>query len=147
MRAEPRELTHAIGTLGDEDAHRVGIAQARAGSQRVDEVQIGRVGRGQRRGHAALRVARRGMRQLALGQHEHGQAPARRVERSRQPRDATPQHEDVVHNGQPRCRLGRSRIQTRFEPARCTASSASIGRFASSTCTIRGAYDASSASS
>ena len=48
---------------------------------------------------------------------------------------------------QPRWRVGWSRIQTRFEPARCTASSASIGRFASSTCTIRGAYAASSASS
>ena len=97
VRAEQRQLAHTVGTLGHEDAHRVGVAETRAGGQRVDEVQIGRVGRGQRGGHAALRVARRGVRQLTLGQHEHGKAPARRVERSRQPRDAAPQHEDVVH--------------------------------------------------
>ena len=116
------ELAHAVGAFGHEDAHRVDVAQPRARGQRVGEVQIGRVGRGERGRDAALRVARRRMRQLALGQHEHRQASPRRVERSRQPRDATPQHEDVVHERQPRWRVGWSRIQTRFEPARCTAS-------------------------
>ena len=80
-------------------------------------------GCGERGRDAALRVARRGVRELAFRQHEHRQASTRRVERGRQPRDATPQHEDVEHGTQPRWREGWSRIQTRFEPARSTASS------------------------
>ena len=97
VRAETRQLAYPVGTFGHEDAHRVGVAEACARGQRVDEVQIRRVGRGERGRDAALCVPRGRVRELTLGQDEHRQAPPRRVERSRQPRDATPQHEDVVH--------------------------------------------------
>ena len=97
VRAEPRELADPVRSLGHEDAHRIGVAQTRACGERVDEVKIRRVGRGERGRDTALRVARGRVRQLALGQDEHRQSPPRRVERSGQPRDATPQNEDVVH--------------------------------------------------
>ena len=145
-RAERGELAHAVGPLVDEHADRVDVAQARARVQRVGEVQLGRVGLGERGRDAALGVARRRVRQLALRQHEHRQAPTRRMERGRQPCDAAPQHEDVEHDDQPRWLSPCARIQTRLEPRRCTASSSEIGRFASSTWTIVGAYAASSAS-
>ena len=56
-RAERHELAHPVGSLGDEHAHRVGIAEPGAGGERVGEVQLGRVGLFERGGDSTLRVA------------------------------------------------------------------------------------------
>ena len=111
-----RELADPVGALGHEHAHRVDVAQPGARGQRVGEVQLGRVGRGERGGDATLRVARRRVRQLALREHERRQAlAARRGARSSGPRRRSPARGRRTRS-QPRWR-SESRIQTRFEPA------------------------------
>ena len=57
--AERRELAHPVGAFGHEHADRFDVAEAGARGERVGEVQLGGVGRGERGGDAALRVARR----------------------------------------------------------------------------------------
>ena len=142
LRAERGELADAVGALGHEHLHRLDVAQPGAGRERVGEVQLGRVGRGQRGGDAALRVAGRRQRQLALRQHDRRQPLPSGLERGRETGDAAPEHENVDHATSLRGRgAGRTgydarelgsirpvRIHTRFEPARRTACSAGIAR-------------------
>ncbi len=88
--AEGGELAYAVRALGHQDAHGLDVAQSGARGERVGEMQLGRVGLGERGCDTALRVARGGVRELTFGQHEHRQASTGRVERGRQPRDAAP---------------------------------------------------------
>ena len=157
VRAERGELADPVGAFGHEHLHGLDVAEPGAGGERVGEVQLGRVGRGQRGRDAALRVPRRRERQLALRQHDRRQPLPSGLERGRETGDAAPEHENVDHaislgesvpgrTGSRRSSANRVppsdpvRIHTRFEPARCTACSAGIGRLRSSTCTICGSY-------
>ena len=97
VRAERRELSHPIGPFGHEHPDRLDVAQSRARGERVGEVQLRRIGLGQRRGDATLRVAGRRERQLALGQHDRRQALTRGLQRGRETGDAAPEHENVDH--------------------------------------------------
>ncbi len=142
-RTERDELVHPGGALVDEDAHRLVVAQAGAGAQRVGQVQVGRVlVAAEHGGHPALGPAGGGLRQLALGQHPEGQRGPRRrdgfgeTDRGRQPGDAAAQDQDVegsrpglwAHAGSVRGASSTSR----------RADASSITRFRPSTCTTRG---------
>ena len=91
------ELVDAAGSLVDEDADGVDVAQPGPGGERVGEVQVGRVGiAGEHRGDAALGPAGGGLIELALG--EHADAQAERVggpHRGREPGHAAAQDEQV----------------------------------------------------
>ena len=106
-----------VGTLLDEHAHRVDIAEARAGTQRVGEMQLGRVDvLLEHRGDTALRVlsgrpAERGLRD----DHDARTAP-RGTNRRREPGDATTEHQHVegVHRIQPTRAVTRARRDLRW---------------------------------
>ena len=71
-RAQGDELVHPVGSLGHEDAHRVGIAQPRPHGQGVGEVEVGRVlVSAQSRRHTALGPAGRRLAELRLGEDPH----------------------------------------------------------------------------
>ena len=93
-----------LGSLVDEDADGVDVAQAGAGRERVGEVEVGGVGvAGEHRGDAALGPAGGGLVELALGEHADPQAECvGRPHRGRQPRHAAAedqQVESVVEGG------------------------------------------------
>jgi hypothetical protein len=93
------ELADPVGTFGHEHTDGVGVAEAGPGCDRVGEMQLGGVVGGvlEGRGDAALRVARRGVRKLALGEHEDRPAGARGVDGTRQAGDPTAEHQQVEH--------------------------------------------------
>jgi hypothetical protein len=70
-RAGDDQPPHGVGALGDQDPHRLLVAQARAGHQGVVQVLLGGVALAQRRGDAALRPAGRAVVQHGLGDHQH----------------------------------------------------------------------------
>ena len=140
----------AARALVDEDAHRLLVAQAGAGRQRVGEVQVGRVLVGaEHRGDAALGPARGGLRQRALGQHAERQRRRRpagtgQPHRGRQAGDATPEDQDVEGSGPgPGGHAGSFSVSS----ASRRADTSSITRLRPSTCTTRGTYASSSARS
>ena len=95
--AERDELVDARRALVDEHAHGVDVAQPGAGGERVGEVEVGRVGvAAEHRGHAALGPARRGLLELALGEHADPHAvDLGGPHRGRQPGHAGAEHEQV----------------------------------------------------
>ena len=99
--AQRDELVDAAGSLVDEDADGVDVAQPGAGGERVGEVQVGGVRvAGEHRGDAALGPSRGGLIELALG--EHADAQAERVggpHRGRQAGDAAAEDEEVESPG------------------------------------------------
>ncbi len=93
-RADVHELPHAVGALVDQHADGLLVAEAGAGVDGVLEVQLGRVGRAQRRGDASLREERRGVVEGRLG--EQPDAPAARGgDGGREAGDAAAEHEHV----------------------------------------------------
>ena len=78
LAVEPRtdldQLADPVGALVDEHSDGVGVAQPRAGVDRVLEVQLGGVGLAQGRGDAALGEEGRRVVQAGLGQQ--ADAPA-----------------------------------------------------------------------
>ena len=95
--AERDQLVDAGRSLVDQHPHGVHVAQARAGGERVGEVQVGGVGvAAEHRGDAALGPARGGLLELALGEHAHGHAvQLGRPHRGGQPRDPRSQDEEI----------------------------------------------------
>ena len=69
------ELGDAAGSLVDEDADCLDVAQAGPRGERVGEVQVGRVGiASEHRGDASLGPSSRGLIELTLGEHADSQA-------------------------------------------------------------------------
>ena len=99
--AEGDQLVDPGRPLVHEHPHRVLVAQPGARGQGVGEVEVGRVGiAAQHRGHAALRPPRRGLGQLALGQHADPQpVDVGRPHRGRQAGDAGPEDQQVEDRG------------------------------------------------
>ena len=98
-RAHGDELTDALGAFGDEHAHRVRVAEAGAGRDGVGEVQLGRVVGTvvERGGDTTLRIARRGVGELAFREDDHRPAGASGMDGSRQAGDPTAEHQQVEH--------------------------------------------------
>jgi hypothetical protein len=92
--SEGDQLAQGSGTLGDERADSILVAQPGAGSQRVVEVVLRAVSRTDRGGHAAHRPARRAGRERVL---RHDQHPAELAgpQRCREAGDARPDDDDV----------------------------------------------------
>ena len=97
LRAERRQLADTVGALGHEHLHRLDVAEPGARGERVGEMQLPRVGLGQRGGDAALRVTGGRERQLALREHDRRQALPSGLERGRETGDTAPEHENVDH--------------------------------------------------
>ena len=121
--AEGDELVHAVGSLVDEHAHGVDVAQPVAGGERVGEVEVGGVGIGaaEHGGHAALGPPGRRHVEGGLGEHADPHAQARGPHRGRQAGDAGAEDEQVERLGHqlgsiaaprevrlPACRSGRN---------------------------------------
>ena len=104
-RPARHELAHARRPLGDQDLHRLGVGQATARGERVREVRLGRVGRVERGGDAALRPHRRPRQEPALRHQQHPRHVRAQLERRRQARD--PRADDYrVGLGRPAGRRG-----------------------------------------
>ena len=96
-RAERDELADPVGALGHEDPHRVGVAQAGAGGERVGEVELGRVVAGVSSAAAtppwAYRVAE--LASSPLVRTTTDQPAPCGVDRGREAGDAAAEHEEV----------------------------------------------------
>ncbi len=110
-RVEPRagrdQPPYGVGALGDEDAHRLLVAQARAGDQGVVEVLLGGVALAEGRGDAALRPAGRAVVETRLGDHHGGQARRPAAQGGGETGDAGADDHHVRVDGPP----GRRRVQ------------------------------------
>ena len=95
--AELDQVAHPVGSLVDQDPHRVSVAQPAARGEGVGEVQVGRVGRpAERGGDAALGPPGGGPVQRALGEHGDPEpVTLGGADRCREPGDAGPEHEQV----------------------------------------------------
>jgi hypothetical protein len=96
-RTQRHEVADAIGSLGDEDAHGIGIAKPRTRRERVGEVELGGVAGCERGGHAPLRVLGGGAAQLTLGEHERREPRPSGSDRGRQPGHPGPEHQQITH--------------------------------------------------
>jgi hypothetical protein len=88
------QLAHARRPLAHQHVHRVGVAEPRAGDQRVLLVQLGRVVRPERRRDPALRPVGAALGAALLGDDRH-RAVRDDLEREEQPRDPAPDHHHV----------------------------------------------------
>ena len=93
-RADLDQLAHAVGALVHEHPDGFGVAQTRAGVDRVLKVQVGGVGFAQGGGDAALGEEGRGVVQAGLGQQTDVPAP-RGGDRRREAGNAAAEHEHV----------------------------------------------------
>ena len=89
----------ASGPLGDEDPHRLRVAQPGARDEGVALVLGRRVVVGERRGDAALRPAGRALVDLRLGHDQDAVARRARVQRGGEPGDAGADDDDVGSSG------------------------------------------------
>ena len=142
LDAERDQLVHPSGPLVDQDAHRLLVAEARTGRQRVGQVQVGRVlVAAQHRRDPALGPARRRLGQRALGEHTERQggrggcARPGQAHRGRQPGDAAAQDQDVEGS---RPGPGGHAGSVSVSSASRRADVSSITRLRPSTCTTRG---------
>ncbi len=151
LNTERDQFLHAPGTLVDQDAHGLLVAQSRAGSQSVGQVQVGRVlVAPEHRGHAALGPAGGRLRQRPLGQDAEGETRSARRDGSGEPDrggqsgDTAAQDQDVEGSGPGGVGHAGS---VRVSSASSRADSSSMTRLRPSTWTTRGTYCSSSARS
>ncbi len=131
VRAQGDELADPGRTLAGQHPHRVDVAETRTRDQRVRPVQLGRVVVGvERGGDPSLRVGGRRPPELTLGEDGDRHAFAAGAHCSGQPRDATPQHEEIGHGAVRPWRstdsTGRRRVTARLRGS--SASSAGCAR-------------------
>lgn len=101
LRPRRDEPPYGVGALGDQDAHRLLVAQARAGDQGVVEVLLGGVALAEGRGDAALRPAGRAVVEARLGDHHGGQPRGLAAEGGGEPGDAGADDHHVGVDGPP----------------------------------------------
>lgn len=99
VRAGGDQPAYGVGTLGDQGADRVLVAQARARDQGVVQMLLRGVAVAQRGGDAALRPARGAVVQAGLGDHDRAQPGGRAAQRGGQTRDSGADHDDVGLDG------------------------------------------------
>lgn len=92
--ASVRKPRDAGRTVLDDDARRLGIAQARASCERIGNVAIEVVFSSKNRCDAALRMVARAVGDLALA-NDGNATPLGRVKRDRQARKATANHHQI----------------------------------------------------
>ena len=119
--AELSELADARRALGDERAHGVHIAETGAGGEGVGQMQVGGIRILECGGDAALRIARRRVRQLTLGEHDDRQAARGSVQGGGEPGNTAAEHEDVVHVREPTARCCVSPVPARVRSGRRTS--------------------------
>ena len=139
LDAQRDQLVHAPGAFVDQNPHRLLVAQAGAGGERVGQVQVGRVlVAPQDRGDAPLSPARGRLGEHALGQDAQGRRPGE-PDGGGQAGDAAAQDQDVEgtrRRAGPAAHAGSVRGADSSASKRADASS--ITRLRPSTCTTRG---------
>ncbi len=99
LGAQRHELAHPVGSLGHQDAHRLGVAQPDAGHERVVEVLLRRVLGVEGSGDAALGPLGRAGRQHGLGHQQHPVDPLAQPQGAGEAGDARADHDDVGAGG------------------------------------------------
>ena len=93
--ARRAKLLHARGTFGDQDVHRLAIAERTARGQRIPAVQGGGVAGAECRGDAALGVPRIGVLEHVLGHQRDAASMVDGVQGGDEPRDPAADDDDL----------------------------------------------------
>lgn len=94
LRTPFHELSHSVRAFVHQLPHRVFVAQASPGLERVSNVELGTVGAAHDRGNAALGVVRVGFRPLLLGHHGDARVVSE-LESECEPGDPRADHQHV----------------------------------------------------